>query len=114
MTGLWTEVGDVPLGSVPIGTEPWRAAYEQHLRTSPTLELVRRMNRSRLLAEADADYWYLRARYTEPELRDMYLAASAGDDLPAHHPGHPDELERTRAWASRGDERKERRAREAA
>ncbi|WP_396659530.1 hypothetical protein [Microbacterium sp.] len=109
MTGLWTGVGTVPLGSVPPGTEPWRGAYERHLRTSPTLTLLAREQRARLRAEADADYWYLRARYTEAELREMYLAASAGYELPAHHPGHPEQLDRTRAWASRGDERKERR-----
>lgn len=61
-------------------------------------------------AEADADYWYLRARYTEAELREMYLRASTGDEpAPFAHPGHPDELDRTREWAARGDERKERR-----
>jgi len=66
-------------------------------------------------AERDADYWYLRARYTEAELREMYLRASTGDDpAPFDHPGHPAELDRTRAWAARGDERKERRHADAA
>lgn len=110
MTGLWTSTRSVPLGSVPLGTEPWRGSYERHLRASPTLALLERAHQARMRAEADADYWYLRARYTEAELREMYLAASAGDELPPHHPGHPDQLDRTRAWASRGDERKERRA----
>jgi len=62
-------------------------------------------------ANRDADYWYLRARYTESELREMYLRASTGDEpAPFDHPGAPAELERTRAWAARGDERKERHA----
>ena len=61
-------------------------------------------------AERAADYWYLRARYTEAELREMYLRASSGDEpAPFDHPGHPAELERTRDWAARGDERKEQR-----
>lgn len=59
-------------------------------------------------AESDADYWYLRARYTEAELREMYLRASTGDaPAPFDHPGHPAQLDATRAWAARGDERKE-------
>lgn len=61
-------------------------------------------------AERTADYWYLRARYTESELREMYLRASTGDEpAPFDHPGHPAELDRTRAWAGRGDDRKEQR-----
>lgn len=84
---------------------PWHVSWVTYCYLRHRLE---QLHREAAAASSDADYWYLRARYTEAELADMYYAASAGYDLPAHHPGHPDQLERTRAWAARGDERKER------
>ena len=55
------------------GQEPWRAAYERYLRawSAGRSSLQNALD----VANAHADYWYLRANHSPAEIREMRLQA---------------------------------------